>query len=249
MAIIKTNPETQSNIQYARKNASGYIEFLNNGGDVVCSIKDESATPLELGLPYSVFYSNGKLQLKDSSSQTLSEVALDIPYSLSIDGQTLSLKNSSGTSLSDITIPSGGNDDFQLLHCELFPVQFSSSAWKEMQNGSAYKIVFLDGHISTSFQGGTGTYFTLGFSSKSGYKFSDKNRVFRLSLLQIDSAIGGSYYIKAASNSDRVNNFICYQAGSGNPTIKTKIILESSYQEKTAVGVLIEVYGEPLEEV
>lgn len=216
----------------------GYLVFLSSGGSEIARIKDESE---DSSLPYKLnLTDSGRINLKDSGGNILSYVQ-----------QLSASEQSSVRELIDNPPTSS-----LLIHYECFPVKWVSTQWKGTSGSPSlysYAYRILSGGFTISLEDSLSNSTSIGIKISADQTHSiNDNKVYfvKTTLVKGNSADGGQIASSSTvhtSDSSNTSNSWVFKKTSGGEFFYAKIGgVGETEQAWDAVGVMIEIYGEPL---
>ena len=238
MAII-TNGKGIQNAVYGVLKKDGYLIFLGSGGQEVARVKDEAGGE---GLPYKLNLTDtGRINLKDANGNILSYV------------QQLSASEQTAVRELINNPPSASSP---LIHSECFPVKYSGGVWKTasaMPTLYTYHYKIVSGGFGLSIEDSISdsTHIGLKISADPYHAIvADKIYFITTTLIMINSADGGqtgsSSMIHTSASGNIVNRWVFKKYGD-SPFFYSKIGgITATEQGWYAVGIIVEIYGEPL---
>lgn len=239
MALV-TNGNDIQNAVYGVLKQDGYLIFLGSGGQEIARVKDESGD----GLPYKLnLTDSGRINLKDSDGNVLSYV------------QQLSTSEQSAVRELINNPPQAS----PLIHAECFPVKYSSGVWKSasaLPSLYTYNHKIVNGGFSLSIESSISDSENIGLKiSADPYHaiVADKVYFITTTLIKINSADGGqvgsSSTVHTSVGGNVVNRWV-FKKYADSPFFYSKIggVTETE-QGWYAVGIIVEIYGEPLHAV
>lgn len=241
MALI-TNGQGIQNAVYGVLKKDGYLIFLGSGGQEIARVKDEAGGE---GLPYKLNLTDtGRINLKDSKGNILSYV------------QQLSASEQTAVRELINNPPSASSP---LIHSECFPVKYQGGIWKTASALSslfAYSYKIVSGGFSLSIEDSISdpTHIGLKISADSYHTIAtDKIYFITTTLIKINSAEGGqvgsSSMVHTSDGGNVVNRWVFNRYGY-SPFFYSKIGgITATEQGWEAIGIIVEIYGEPLEAV
>jgi hypothetical protein len=241
MALI-TNGQDIQNAIYGVLKQDGYLIFLGSGGQEIARVKDEAGGE---GLPYKLnLTDSGRINLKDASGSILSYVQ--------------QLSTSEQTAVREL-IANPPSASSPLIHSECFPVKYSGGVWKAasaLPSLYTYNYNIVSGGFSLSIESSISDSANIGLKiSADPYHtiVADKVYFITTTLTKINSAEGGqvgsSSTVHTSNGGNTVNRWV-FKKYADSPFFYSKIGgITTTEQGWDAVGIIVEIYGEPLEAV
>jgi hypothetical protein len=239
MSLNTNGNDIQRTIAYSRREGE-YIVFIDTGGTEVCRVKDESG---DASLPYKLNLTDGgRINLKDASGAVLSYV------------QQLSASEQAAVRELINNPPSASSP---LIHAECFPVKYSGGVWKSasaLPSLYAYNYTIISGGFSLSLENSISDSASIGLKiSADPYHaiVADKIYFITTTLIRINSAEGGqvgsSSTVHTSDGGNTVNRWV-FKKYADSPFFYSKIGgITTTEQGWDAVGIIVEIYGEPLQ--
>jgi hypothetical protein len=236
MTLI-TNGKDIQNVVYGVLKKDGYLIFLGSGGQEIARVKDEAGGE---GLPYKLnLTDSGRINLKDTSGNVLSYV------------QQLSASEQTAVRELINNPPSSGG--LALIHSSIVPFAWDGSKW--VAGDSAYAKTVYDGHFRISLAPNQADPNGLYLIAEAAPRYQipvDKNFTIKIHALECASADGGAVgdnsrlkissgtmsYVFNITRAQSYATLKCYCEG-----------VTATMRGWSAIGLLFEIYGEPLEAV
>ena len=231
--MIIQNGKDISQAVFNVKKDGDYLVFLSAGGVEIARVRDEKGGQ---GLPYKLNLTDtGRINLKDADGNVLSYV------------QQLSASEQAAVR-EMIENPPSVDAGMCMIHSELIPVRFSST-W--LAGDSSEKVIYYDGHLKIEFRSGQNdsSKFEFTIKAESGYT-GLSNNPFRIKVYPLyavnggGGSTGGTAYLKT---SYPVTPFVfSVKFTPGYTATFTCDGITETQAGWHNIGLLFEIYGEPL---
>lgn len=240
--MVITNGQDIQNAVYGVLKKDGYLIFLGSGGQEIARIKDDNK---DASLPYKLnLTDSGRINLKDADGNVLSYV------------QQLSATEQAAVRELIDNPPQPASPSL-LIHYECFPVKWVSSQWVGTSgNPSLYSYLYriLGGGFIISLEDSLSNSTNIGIKISADQTHSIvSNKVYfiKTTLVRGNSAdggqIGSSSMVHTSASPDTSNSWI-FKKTSGSAFFYVKIGgVGETEQAWDAVGIMVEIYGEPLQ--
>lgn len=237
MALITNGQDIQNAINSVLKQ-NGYLIFLGSGGQEIARIKNDSEEAL---LPYKLNLTDtGRINLKDSAGNILSYVQ--------------QLSASEQVAVREMIANPPKAPGLALVHSEIAPFQWGETGWAA--GDSSFAKIIYDGHFSISLGQIKNNKQTipLVIEGKGGFSIGDNaNYTLKFYALECSSsgagATGANNFAKSSEvTASYVFNVTRLKNGYTNFKCSCSGITEAM-RGWSAIGFLVEIYGEPLHAV
>lgn len=214
---------------------NGYLIFLGSGGQEIARVKDDSN---DASLPYKLnLTDSGRINLKDASGSILSYVQ--------------QLSASEQTAVREIINNPPSEGGLALVHSEIAPFHWGETGWTA--GDASFAKTIYDGHFSISLGQIKNNQQTLPLiiEGKDGFSIGDNsNYTIKIYALECSSsgagATGANNFAKSSMETPSyIFNITRLKNGYTNFKCSCSGITETM-RGWSAIGILAEIYGEPL---